>query len=44
MEFLIWVKGRLGMQLKPLQDKEKAGRLTEQEAGQKAVHWKRPMP
>jgi hypothetical protein len=32
MEFLIWVKGRLGMQLKPLQDKEKAGRLTEQEA------------
>lgn len=37
MEFLIWVKGRLGMQLKPLQDKEKAGRLTEQEAGQKAV-------
>ena len=37
MEFLIWVKGRLGMQLKPLQDKEKAGRLTEQEAGQKSV-------
>ncbi|MBL8072405.1 MAG: B12-binding domain-containing radical SAM protein, partial [Nitrospira sp.] len=37
MEFLIWVKGRLGMQLKPLQDKEKAGRLTEQEAAQKAV-------
>ena len=23
MEFLIWVKARLGMQLKPLQDKEK---------------------
>ncbi|MCS6320347.1 MAG: B12-binding domain-containing radical SAM protein, partial [Nitrospira sp.] len=22
MEFLIWVKGRLGMQLKPLQDKD----------------------
>src|SRR5438132_9259068 len=31
MEFLIWVKARLGMQLKPLQDKEKAGTLTEQE-------------
>ena len=37
MEFLIWVKGRLGMQLKPLQDKEKAGTLTEREADQKAV-------
>ena len=37
MEFLIWVKARLGMQLKPLQDKEKAGTLTEQEADQKAV-------
>ncbi|HAP42364.1 MAG TPA: B12-binding domain-containing radical SAM protein, partial [Nitrospira sp.] len=37
MEFLIWVKGRLGMHLKPLQDKEKAGTLTDQEAGQKAV-------
>src|SRR5678815_3864946 len=37
MEFLIWVKARLGMQLKPLQDKEKAGTLTEMEADQKAV-------
>ena len=37
MEFLIWVKARLGMQLKPLQDKEKAGTLTEQEADQKAA-------
>ena len=37
MEFLIWVKARLGMQLKPLQDKEKAGTLTEQEVDQKAV-------
>jgi radical SAM superfamily enzyme YgiQ (UPF0313 family) len=37
MEFLIWVKARLGMQLKPLQDKEKAGTLTEQEADHKAV-------
>jgi anaerobic magnesium-protoporphyrin IX monomethyl ester cyclase len=37
MEFLIWVKARLGMQLKPLQDKEKAGILTEQEADQKAA-------
>ncbi|MEK7236636.1 MAG: B12-binding domain-containing radical SAM protein, partial [Nitrospirota bacterium] len=37
MEFLIWVKARLGMQLKPLQDKEKAGTLTEREADQKAV-------
>jgi radical SAM superfamily enzyme YgiQ (UPF0313 family) len=37
MEFLIWVKARLGMQLKPLQDKEKAGRLTDQEADHKAV-------
>ena len=36
-EFLIWVKGRLGMQLKPLQDKEKVGTLTEREADQKAV-------
>lgn len=36
-EFLIWVKGRLGMQLKPLQDKDKAGTLTEREADQKAV-------
>ena len=37
MEFLIWVKARLGMQLKPLQDKEKAGTLTDQEADHKAV-------
>src|SRR5262247_2428639 len=37
MEFLIWVKARLGMQLKPLQDKEKAGKLTELEADHKAV-------
>jgi anaerobic magnesium-protoporphyrin IX monomethyl ester cyclase len=37
MEFLIWVKARLGMQLKPLQDKEKAGILTEQEADQKSM-------
>ncbi len=37
MEFLIWVKARLGMQLKPLQDKEKAGTLTEREADQKAA-------
>ncbi len=37
MEFLIWVKARLGMQLKPLQDKEKAGTLTEQQAHQRVV-------
>ncbi len=37
MEFLIWVKARLGMQLKALQGKEKAGTLTEQEVDQKAV-------
>ncbi|NWF73631.1 MAG: radical SAM protein [Nitrospirae bacterium] len=37
MEFLIWVKARLGMQLKALQDKEKAGLLTEQEVDHKAV-------
>jgi len=36
-EFLIWVKARLGMKLKPLQDKEKAGTLTERETDQKAV-------
>jgi radical SAM superfamily enzyme YgiQ (UPF0313 family) len=36
-EFLIWVKARLGMQLKALQNKEKAGILTEQEADQKAI-------
>jgi radical SAM superfamily enzyme YgiQ (UPF0313 family) len=37
MEFLIWVKARLGMQLKRLQNKEKAGTLTEQEADQIAA-------
>ncbi len=37
VEFLIWVKARLGMQLKALQDKEKAGSLTERDVGQKAV-------
>ncbi len=37
MEFLIWVKARLGMQLKRLQEKEKAGTLTEQETDQKAA-------
>jgi anaerobic magnesium-protoporphyrin IX monomethyl ester cyclase len=37
MEFLIWVKARLGMQLKALQDKEKTGILTEQEVDHKAV-------
>ena len=36
-EFLIWVKARLGMQLKALQNKEKAGILTEREEDQKAV-------
>ncbi len=35
--FLIWVKARLGMQLKALHDKEKAGTLTVLEADQKAV-------
>jgi radical SAM superfamily enzyme YgiQ (UPF0313 family) len=37
MEFLIWVKARLGMQLKALQEKEKAGLLTEQDVDHKAV-------
>lgn len=37
MEFLIWVKGRLGMQLKLLQNKAKARTLTEREVNQKAV-------
>ena len=37
MEFLIWVKARLGMQLKRLQEKEKAGALTEREMNQLAV-------
>ncbi len=37
MEFLVWVKARLGMQLKPLQDKEKAGTLTDAEVAQKTV-------
>ena len=35
--FLIWVKARLGMQLKALQDKQKAGPLTDLEADQRAV-------
>ena len=35
--FLIWVKARLGMQLKALHDKEKAGTLADQEADQKTV-------
>src|SRR5579884_1525190 len=34
--FLIWVKARMGMQLKELEDKERAGWLTDQEADQKA--------
>ena len=37
LEFLIWVKARLGMQLKALQEKEKAGTLTERELNQLAV-------
>ncbi|MDH4152679.1 MAG: B12-binding domain-containing radical SAM protein [Nitrospira sp.] len=37
MEFLIWVKARLGMQLKMLQEKEKAGELTERELNQLPV-------
>jgi radical SAM superfamily enzyme YgiQ (UPF0313 family) len=37
LEFLIWVKARLGMQLRALQDREKAGALTERESDQKAV-------
>ena len=37
MDFLIWVKARLGMQLKGLQEKEKAGALTEREMNQLAV-------
>lgn len=37
MEFLIWVKARLGMQLKALQEKEKAGVLTERDVNQMAV-------
>ncbi|HKP00659.1 MAG TPA: radical SAM protein [Nitrospiraceae bacterium] len=36
-EFLIWVKARLGMQLKALQTKEKAGSLTEQDLDHKAI-------
>jgi radical SAM superfamily enzyme YgiQ (UPF0313 family) len=35
--FLIWVKARLGMQLKALQDKQKAGPLTDLEADQRVV-------
>ncbi|HEU5092532.1 MAG TPA: B12-binding domain-containing radical SAM protein, partial [Nitrospira sp.] len=37
LEFLIWVKARLGMQLKVLQDKEKARLLTERDVDQKAA-------
>lgn len=37
MEFLIWVKARLGMQLKMLHEKEKAGALTERDMNQLAV-------
>lgn len=35
--FLIWVKARMGMQLRALEAKEAAGLLTEQEVDQKAV-------
>ncbi|MEW6544117.1 MAG: radical SAM protein, partial [Nitrospirota bacterium] len=35
--FLVWVKARMGMQLRDLEAKEKCGWLTEQEAGQKAL-------
>jgi radical SAM superfamily enzyme YgiQ (UPF0313 family) len=35
--FLIWVKARMGMQLRALESKEAAGLLTEQEVDQKAV-------
>src|SRR6478736_6292705 len=37
MEFLIWMKARLGMQLKHLQEKEKAGLLTERDVSHMAV-------
>jgi len=37
MEFLIWLKGRLGMHVKRFEEKEKAGRITEQEMGHKVV-------
>src|SRR5690349_3069274 len=37
MEFLLWVKARLGMQLKTLQEKEKAGLLTERDMDQKTT-------
>src|SRR6476646_12268567 len=37
MEFLIWMKARLGMQLKNLQEKEKAGLLTERDVSHMAV-------
>src|SRR5689334_10199294 len=37
LEFLIWVKARLSMQLKVLQDKEKARLLTERDVDQKAA-------
>lgn len=35
--FLLWVKARMGMQLRELEGKERAGWLTDQEADQKAV-------
>src|SRR6185437_12919861 len=37
MEFLIWVKARLGMQLKALQEKEKAGVFSERDVTHMAV-------
>ncbi len=38
MEFLIWVKARLGMQLKPLAGRRRRrGTLTDRKTGQKAV-------
>ena len=37
MEFLIWVKARLGMQLKGLQDKEKMRALTERDVNHMAL-------
>ncbi|MDH5348677.1 MAG: cobalamin B12-binding domain-containing protein, partial [Nitrospira sp.] len=37
LDFLIWVKARIGMQLKALQEKEKAGVLTERDVAHKAV-------
>jgi radical SAM superfamily enzyme YgiQ (UPF0313 family) len=37
LDFLIWVKARLGMQLRALLEQEKAGCLSERDADQKAV-------